>query len=114
MLASIQHMRFYLCTGHGESIGFMTAVVGSIIQGLCQGNSAAPAGWLLISAVLIKVYKSLGHGAFFQTPISRESYDTAGVLYVDDINLFTMRSLLVTRELWEEVASIVRSVGPNY
>ena len=83
----------------------MTAVVGSIIQGLCQGSSAAPAGWSLISAVLIKVYKSLGHGAFFQTPISRESYDTAGVLYVDDVNLFMMRSLLVTRELWEEVAS---------
>lgn len=105
MLASIQHMRFYLCTGLGESIGFMTAVLGSIIQGLCQGNSAAPAGWSLISAVLIKVYKSLGHGSFFQTLISRESYDTAGVLYVDDVDIFTMRSLLVTRELWEEVAS---------
>jgi Na+-translocating ferredoxin:NAD+ oxidoreductase RnfE subunit len=56
MLASIQHMRFYLRTGLGESIGFMTVVLGCIIQGLCQGNSAAPAGWSLISAVLIKVY----------------------------------------------------------
>jgi hypothetical protein len=26
------------------------------------------------------------------------------VLYVDDVDLFTMRSALVTRELWEEVA----------
>jgi hypothetical protein len=34
MLASIQHMRFYLRTGLGESVGFMTAVLDSIIQGL--------------------------------------------------------------------------------
>jgi hypothetical protein len=65
MLASIQHMKFYLRTGLGESAGFMTAVLGNIIQGLCQGNTAAPAGWSLISAVLVKVYKSLGHGAYF-------------------------------------------------
>jgi hypothetical protein len=104
MLSSIQHMKFYLRTGLGESVGFMTAVIGSIIQGLCQGNSAAPAGWSLISAVLIKVYKSFGHGAYFVTPISRQQHDTAGVLYVDDVDLFTMRSALVTRELWEEVA----------
>ena len=35
MLASIQHMKFYLRTGLGKSTGFMTAVLGSIIQGLC-------------------------------------------------------------------------------
>ena len=99
MLASIQHLKFYLPTGLGESAGFMTALIGSIIQGLCQGNSAAPAGWSLISAVLVKVYKSLGHGAYFTTPITGDTYDTAGVLYVDDVNLFTMRSNLVTREL---------------
>jgi hypothetical protein len=103
MLASIQHLKFYLPTGLGESAGFMTALIGSIIQGLCQGNSAAPAGWSLISAVLVKVYKSLGHGAYFTTPITGDTYDTAGVLYVNDANLFTMRSILVTRELWEEV-----------
>ena len=105
MLSSIQHMKFYLRTGLGESAGFMTAVLGSIIQGLCQGNSAAPAGWSLISAVLVNVYKSLGHGAYFVTPISRKEYDTAGVLYVDDVDLFTMRSNLPIKELWEEVAA---------
>eukprot|EP00956_Cyclotella_meneghiniana_P034032 scaffold101125_cov66-Cyclotella_meneghiniana.AAC.4 len=107
MLASIQHMKFYLRTGLGESAGFMTARIGSIIQGLCQGNSDAPAGWSLISAVLIKVYKSLGHGAYFRTPITGEVHDTSGVLYVDDVDLFTMRSNLVT--LWEEVVESTRS-----
>jgi hypothetical protein len=83
--------------------------LGNIIQGLCQGNTAAPAGWSLISAVLVKVYKSFGHGAYFQAPISHECYDTAGVLYVDDVDLFTMRSSLVTNELWEEVAASTES-----
>ena len=104
MLASIQHMRFYLRTGLGESLGYMSAAAGSIIQGLCQGNTAAPAGWSLISAVLIKVYKSLGHGAFYETPISRAKHNTAGVLYVDDVDLFTMNSALTTPELWEAVS----------
>ena len=104
MLGSIQHMKFYLRTGLGESAGYMTAVLGSIIQGLCQGNTAAPAGWSLISAVLIKVYKQFGHGAFYETPISRNQYNMASCLYVDDVDLFTMNSALVTHELWKEVA----------
>ena len=82
----------------------MTALLGSIIQGLCQGNTAAPAGWSLISTVLISVYKRLGHGAVYQTPISKTKHSTAGCLYVDDNDLFTMDSRLTTRELWEEVA----------
>jgi hypothetical protein len=49
MLLLIQHMHFFLHTGLGESVGFMTAVIGSIIKGLCQGNTAAPARWLLIA-----------------------------------------------------------------
>ena len=102
-------MKFYLRTGLRESAGFMTAVLGSIIQGLCQGNSAAPAGWSLISAVLINVYKSLGRGAYFKTPIMGKKYDTAGVLYVEVVDLFTMRSNLPIKELWEEVAASTKS-----
>lgn len=104
MLSSIQQMKFYLRTGLGESAGYMTAAMGGIIQGLCQGNTAAPAGWSLISAVLMNVYKRFGHGAFYETPITRVKHNTAGCLYVDDNDLFTMNSSLTTRELWAEVA----------
>jgi hypothetical protein len=52
----------------------------------------------------MQVYKRFGHGAFYETPISRVKYDTAGCLYVDDNDLFTMNSLLSTQELWTEVA----------
>lgn len=104
VLMSIQHMKFYFHTGLGESVGYMTVVLGSIIQGLCQGNTAAPAGWSLISAVQLRACKRFGHGAHFTTAISRTTHKTAGVLYVDDVDLFIMNSTLVTRELWEEAA----------
>ena len=93
MLGSIQQMKFYLRTGFGKSKEYMTALLGSIIQGLCQGNAHAPAGWSLISAVLINVYKSFGQGAHFTTPILRKEHSTAGVLYVDDVDLFSMNPL---------------------
>ena len=105
MLLSIQHMKFYLRTGLGESKDFMTALIGRIIQGMCQGNTAAPACWSLISAVLLAVYKTYGHGAQFTTAISKTTHSTAGCLYVDDVDLFSMNSTLVTEALWEEVCN---------
>jgi hypothetical protein len=104
MLMSIQHMKFYLRTGLGESVGYMTAVLGNVIQGLCQGNLAAPAGWSHISAVLLSAYKRFGHGTRFTTAISRTNHETVGVLYLDDVDLFIMNSALVTEELQEEAA----------
>lgn len=109
MLSSIQKMKFHLRTGLGESKGYMTAKPGRIIQGMCQGNTAAPACWSLISAVLLSVYKSFGHGAHFTTAITKKEYSTAGCLYVDDVDLFNMNSKLVTHELWQEVADSTKT-----
>ena len=61
------------------------------------------AGWSVISAVLVRVYKSFGHGAHFESAISRKKYSTAGCLYVDDVDLFMMNLALSTKELWHEV-----------
>jgi len=109
MLSSIQTMKFHLRTGLGESKDYMTAKPGRIIQGMCQGNTAAPACWSLISAVLILVYKTFGHGAHFTTAITKKSCSTAGCLYVDDVDLFSMNSQLVTPELWQEVAESTKT-----
>ena len=38
MLCTIQYMNFFLRTGFGEYPGFMTALIGAIIHGLCQGK----------------------------------------------------------------------------
>jgi hypothetical protein len=104
MLCTIQTMKFYLRTGFGESPGFMTALLGAIIHGLCQGNTASPSGWSVICAVLLAVYKKHGHGARFYSPVSSEHCDSAGVLYVDDVDLLTMdEEILKIMALWQEV-----------
>ena len=90
MLCTIQYMKFFLRTGFGESKGFMTALIGAIIHGLCQGNTASPAGWSVISAILLAAYKRNGHGATVRSPFGREEFTSAGVLYVDDVDLMTM------------------------
>ena len=90
MLCTIQYMKFFLRTGFGESAGFMTALLGAIIHGLCQGNTASPAGWSVISAILLAAYKRKNHGAIVKSPFGREEFTTAGVLYVDDVDLTTM------------------------
>lgn len=102
MLTTIQNMKFFLRTGFGESTVYMTAVLGAIIHGLCQGNTAAPAGWSLISAILLAAYKRMGHGAVVETPISRMEDTSAGVLFVDDVDLFVMNLRVATPELWQE------------
>jgi hypothetical protein len=102
MLVTIQNMKFFLRTGFGESTVFMTAVLGAIIHGLCQGNTASPAGWSLISSILLAAYKRMGHGAIVQCPISQSKESTAGVLYVDEVDLLVMNLHLAAPKLWQE------------
>ena len=82
----------------------MTALCGTIIHGPCQGNTTSPAGCLVISAILLAVYKKCGHGTKLKLPISGEECDTAGVLYVDDVVLLMMDEDFVDLvTLWEEI-----------
>ena len=90
MLRFIQLMKFFLRTGWGESSSYIGGNTSRILHGLCQGNGAAPASWLLVSSFLIKAYKSMGFGARMQAPITRVWLDTAGVIFVDDTGLFIM------------------------
>ena len=90
MLRSIQLMKFFLRTGWGESSSFIGGDILRILHGLCQGNGAAPASWLIVSSILVRAYKTMGFGASMQAPITRVWLDTAGVIFVDDTDLFIM------------------------
>ena len=90
MLQSIQMMKFFLRTGWGESKGFIGGNILKILHGLCQGNGAAPASWLVLSSVLVTICKNLGFGSRVESPITRVWLDIMGVLYVDDTDLFIM------------------------
>ena len=92
MLSSIQLMKFFLRTGWGESSRYIGGDILKILHGLCQGNGAAPAAWLVLSSLLVAVYKSLGFGAKMESPITRVMLDIMGVLYVDDMDLFILNN----------------------
>ncbi len=75
MLLMIQRMRFYLRTGYGDSEdyagGDQVEEIDPIrTQGMCQGNGAAPAAWLVTSIPMIRAQQRKGHGANFLAPIS--------------------------------------------
>ena len=87
MLEAIQNMKFFLRTAFGDSTSFAGSTLGVKTQGLCQGNGAAPAGWAVISVVIIRAHKNKGHGATFHAPISGTRMGLAGILFVDDTDL---------------------------
>ena len=92
MLRSIQIMKFFLRTGWGESTSFIGGDPLRIMHGMCQGNGASPAAWLVLSAIIVRAYKSLGFGCKLKSPITRTLLDTMGVLYVDDTNAYEPRT----------------------
>ena len=74
-----------------------------ILHGLCQGNGAAPAAWLMLSSVLVMVYKNLGFGSKVKSPMTLVLLSIMGVLFVDNTYLYIMSDNIKTRrEIWEE------------
>jgi hypothetical protein len=57
MLEAIQDMKYFLRTGYGDSTNFKTSTAEVKFQGLCQGNGASPAGWAVISIVIVGAHK---------------------------------------------------------
>ena len=58
-------------------------------QGLCQGNGAAPACWLILSSLMMNVYYPGGHMSATVSPISGELVEFMGEIYIDDTDLLT-------------------------
>ena len=94
MLRSIQLMKFYLRTGWGESADFIGGDVLRILHGMCQGNDAAPAAWLVLSSLLVKIYRKMGCGSHTRAPVSRAFLDAMGVVFVDDTDLYILKKCL--------------------
>jgi len=112
MLRAIQLMKFYLCTGWGESSWCIGGDVMRILHGLCQGNGAAPAGWLDLSYFLVTIYKNLGYGTKLESPITKVWLNVMGVLYVDDTDLYIMDECIRSEyNLWQETQGAITSWG---
>jgi len=93
IFSTIQLMKFFLRTAHGDSDNFYGGGTSVLpFQGVCQGNGAGPAIWLAVSMVLMNMIKSHGSSATFTTPISKLSTSLIGLIYVDDCDLFAVNS----------------------
>ena len=63
----------------------------------------APEGWLVLSFMMVNIYKSLGFCSHTEMPITQVWLDIVGVLYVDDTNLFIMNDhVWIPCMLWAE------------
>lgn len=83
MLRAIQKMRYYVRTAFGDSSTFYDSG-GEISQGLCQGNGASPALWLLISSFLLRYLKKKGCSINISSAIIGASLSYVALVYVDD------------------------------
>lgn len=92
LLHPIQVMKFYQRTAYGDSKSFMGGRTNdNPLQGLCQGNGAAPACWLMISSILMHCYKRLGFGSNILSPMSLALILFLGEMYVDDTDLIVTK-----------------------
>jgi len=86
LLMTIQWMQFYLQTGFGDSEDFYGRPSEMPLQGCCQGNGGGPAMWVLVAIPLVENLHKNGHMAQLHYAYSGRSVNTAGNLYMDDID----------------------------
>jgi hypothetical protein len=87
LLSTIQDMKFFLRPGFGVSKMYAGSNDGKKIQGLCQGNWAAPTGLTVTSITVIQAHKRKGHGVHLLCPITKTPLHLASTLFVDDTDL---------------------------
>jgi hypothetical protein len=87
MLETIQEMKFFLQTAYGDTKTFAGSSIKIKTQGLGQGKGASPAGWCVISIVILRAHGTKGHGVHFMAPMSLVRRSLSAILYVDDTDL---------------------------
>ena len=102
-------MKYSPRTAFGKSKEFTGSLIMVKYQGLCQGNGAAPAGWCVISIVILNCHKSKGHGSQFLAPISKVKKDLAAILFVDDNDLIHL-DMSKEETCWEAFNAMQDSV----
>jgi len=100
MFLTIQSMKFFLQTAYGDSVDvYGGGLSGSPFQGVCQGNGAGPAIWLVVSMCIIQMVHTHGFPTTITSAISSQKFTLAGFLYVDNTDLFYMSPEATTSSL---------------
>ena len=87
MLVTIQELQHHVRTAVGTSDSTMAHAEGSPFQGVCQGNGASPTIWVAVSAPLIEMMRTAGHGLTFESPLSKQKDQFVGFAFVDDTDI---------------------------
>ncbi len=109
MLRMIQEMEFFFCTAYQDSNTVVGLRVDIKMQGLCQGNSATPTGWAVVSINILCTHKRKGHGMKIVCPVSKLNGHVAAVLYDDDTDIIHL-DLGKEETLEEAYARLLESV----
>jgi hypothetical protein len=109
MLETIQEMKFFLRTVYGDSTNFAGSTIEIKTQGLGQGNGASPAGWCVISIMILRAHGKNGHGARFMAPMSLVKRSLSAILYVDDTYLLHL-NMERNESVWEVRRSLQQSI----
>jgi Reverse transcriptase (RNA-dependent DNA polymerase) len=104
MFRSLQNLRHYVRTAHGDSSSFFESneVHPVAIQGVCQGNGAGPQIWALISTVILNMLRSAGWGASFISPEDEREIQFVGYSFVDDTDL-----IVANQSKWADAESVI-------
>jgi hypothetical protein len=87
MLTTLQTMQLFLRTGFGKSSDSYGGTSEDPTMGFGQGNGAAPPAFTVLSSLVVKAYRRLGHGANLSSAMLRRVFVLAAVMYVDDTDL---------------------------
>jgi hypothetical protein len=91
MLKPVQQMKFYQQTGRGDSSIYMGGCEeDNPLQGLCQGNGAVLACWIMVSLLMMLAYCRKEHVSTLISPISRGLIKFMGEICVDNTDLLNM------------------------
>lgn len=92
LLSCLGDMKVYTRTGYGDSVTFFGGQEETPACGLGQGSKAAPASWVQLSSIFVKIYKRHGFGAKLNDPVTKAAIHSIGCLFVDDTDLYTFES----------------------
>ena len=90
MFTTIQKLKHVVRTCHGDSVqsfGGESWREINPLQGVGQGNGAAPAIWAVISSVFFDLLRDKGYGFQMKAPLSKLALHLAGCGFVDDTDL---------------------------
>jgi len=91
IFTTIQLIKFFLCTTHGDSATFYGGGLSQYpFQGVCQGNGAGLAIWLALSLCLIQMIHQFGLPNKISGAIALASIILVVFIHVDDCDLFVL------------------------